>query len=114
MKRQNTRTLLLIIFLPVSLVLSAFEWTTGQNEVAHNASFEPLKEQAFSILDAKCNVCHRKQNPFMVFKLGNMDKRAERIYRAVFVQKRMPKGDDIRLTAEEYATLEQWLKTKIN
>ena len=73
-----------------------------------------LKEQAFEVLETKCNVCHRRQNPFMVFKLNNMDKRAPRIYRAVFVQKRMPKGNDIRLTAEEYAALEQWLKTKID
>ncbi len=75
---------------------------------------DPLKEQAFEVLATKCNVCHRRQNPFMVFKLNNMDKRAPRIYRAVFVQKRMPKGDDIRLTSEEYAALEQWLKTKID
>lgn len=75
---------------------------------------DPLKEQAFEVLETKCNVCHRRQNPFMVFKLKNMDKRVPRIYRAVFVQKRMPKGNDIRLTAEEYAALEQWLKTKID
>ena len=75
---------------------------------------DPLKEEVLSILDTKCNVCHRRQNPFMVFKQNNIEKRADRIYRAVFVQRRMPKGDDIQLSSEEYATLEQWLKSKIN
>ncbi|MEL6652313.1 MAG: hypothetical protein AAFQ87_16040 [Bacteroidota bacterium] len=75
---------------------------------------DPLKDEVLSILDTKCNVCHRRQNPFMVFKQNNIEKRANRNYRAVFVRRRMPKGNDIQLTPEEYATLEQWLKSKIN
>ena len=46
---------------------------------------------AFSILDAKCNVCHSLQNPKKVFTRDNMDSYAGPIYRQVFVWRRMPK-----------------------
>ncbi len=74
-----------------------------------------LRKDAFEILDIKCNVCHRRQNPFMVFNLKNMEKRAPKIYKRVFIERRMPKGNEIRLTNEEYSTLKKWLLTqKIN
>lgn len=68
-----------------------------------------LKQQAYEVLKSKCNVCHKKQNPFKVFSLKNMEKHAKKIHHQVFVLKRMPKGDDIKLTAEEYQILESWL-----
>ena len=85
-----------------------------ENENYQIISFsdENLREDAFEILEKKCNVCHRKQNPFMVFKEKNMTKRAKKIYRMVFVEKRMPKGNDIRLNKAEYATLKKWLATQ--
>ncbi len=64
-----------------------------------------LKKDAFEILDTKCNVCHQKQNPFMVFNLKNMEKRAPKIYKMVFIERRMPKGNEIRIANEEYSTL---------
>ena len=73
---------------------------------------DTLKRAAFQVLETKCNVCHRKQNPFMVFKEKNLEKRAPKIYQMVFVERKMPKGDEIKLTNEEYATLEKWLFTQ--
>lgn len=73
---------------------------------------EALKKAAFEVLETKCNVCHRKQNPFMIFKAKNMEKRAPKIYQMVFVERKMPKGNEIKLTKEEYATLEKWLFTQ--
>ena len=70
-----------------------------------------VKKEAFEILKNKCNVCHRKQNPFKIFSLKNMDKNASKIYQQVFVKRRMPKGDNIKLTNQEYQTLENWLNT---
>lgn len=64
------------------------------------------------ILETKCNQCHRRQNPFMIFKERNLEKRAKKIYRQVFELKRMPKGDEYTLTEKEYRTLRQWLKTQ--
>lgn len=78
-----------------------------------NAS-EELKTKAYKVLDGKCNVCHRKQNPFMVFSMKNMERRAAKIYKQVIVKKRMPKGDDIKLTQEEYSHLKNWLTTQLN
>ena len=72
----------------------------------------PLKESAYEILEAKCNTCHRKQNPFKVFSYKNMEKHAPKIYKQVFVKRRMPKGDEHHLTKEEYDLLEQWLLTQ--
>lgn len=71
-----------------------------------------LKKATFNILETKCNVCHRKQNPFMIFKEKNMIKRAPKIYRMVFIERRMPKGNEFILTSEEYAILEKWLLTQ--
>ena len=73
---------------------------------------EDLKAEALAILETKCNTCHRKQNPFMVFNQKNMVKRAPRIYKAVFVDRRMPKGDKVRLSEEEAVTLKNWLSTQ--
>lgn len=73
---------------------------------------DKLKKEAFKILDTKCNVCHRKQNPFMVFKEKNISKRAKKIYQMVFIERKMPKGNEIRLTNEEYIALEKWLFTQ--
>ncbi|MDW3193924.1 MAG: hypothetical protein R8G66_16240 [Cytophagales bacterium] len=79
-----------------------------------NTSFnnDTLKRAAFQVLESKCNVCHRKQNPFMVFKEKNMEKRAPKIYQMVFVERKMPRGNEIKLTNEEYTTLEKWLFTQ--
>ena len=71
-----------------------------------------LKLAALEILKAKCNVCHKKQNPFKIFSKKNMDKHAPKIYKQVFVYQRMPKGNEVKLTEEEYQTLKNWLKSK--
>lgn len=75
---------------------------------------DDLGKAVMEILEIKCNVCHRKQNPFMVFKEKNLSKRAEKIYKMVFTERRMPKGDQVRLSTGEYSKLEKWLLTKIN
>ena len=80
------------------------------------ATHEPsrLKEEALVVLENKCNVCHKKQNPFKVFKESNMSKHAPKIYEQVFVKKRMPRPGQT-LTDNERSTLSAWLQTeKIN
>ncbi|MFK7774634.1 MAG: hypothetical protein AB8F94_21015 [Saprospiraceae bacterium] len=71
-----------------------------------------LKKAAFQILKSKCNVCHKKKNPFKIFTLKNMDRHAKKIHKQVFVYRRMPKGDSVKLTDEEYQTLKNWLQSK--
>ena len=88
--------------LPVSPALYPVGGTTG-------FSANDLKAEAFAILDAKCNTCHRKQNPFRVFTLKNMNRHGARIYKQVFVYRRMPKGNAPRLTDLEYRTLKLWI-----
>ena len=108
--------------LVLGFVLTNMHPTTPTNNQVVKASLavynetvneNPKKTAALKILQNKCNVCHKKRNPFMIFKQKNMDKRAKRIYKQVFVKKRMPKGDDIKLTLEEYKILEEWLKTNL-
>lgn len=84
---------------------------TQQNRGVQNPELQ-LKQAAFEVLKTKCNVCHRKKNPFRIFSLKNMDRHAPRIYKQVFIFKRMPKGDQIKLTDEDYQTLKHWLKSK--
>lgn len=71
------------------------------------------KEQklAFEILDKKCNTCHTSKNPSKVFTLTNMNTFARRINRQVFVWKRMPKGNEIKLSDKEKKTLKTWINS---
>ncbi len=71
-----------------------------------------LRLEALQILKTKCNVCHEKKNPRRVFNLENMSDLAPKIYKQVFVKRRMPKGNEIQLSDKEYNTLKQWLLTK--
>lgn len=78
-------------------------------------SSETLKVGALKVLQSKCNVCHKKQNPFMVFKAKNMEKRASKINNMVFITGKMPKGDQYTLTQKEYDTLNSWISSlKLN
>ncbi|MBL0741086.1 hypothetical protein [Chryseolinea lacunae] len=72
---------------------------------------DDVKARALTVLEQKCNVCHVRNNPRKVFTPATMELHAERIYKQVFVKRRMPKGDAIRLSAQEEATLLQWLET---
>ncbi len=72
---------------------------------------QELKEEALVILKNKCNTCHVKQNPFKVFSMRNMDRLAPKIEKQVFTLKRMPKGNSIKLTAQERETLREWIKS---
>ena len=74
--------------------------------------YAELKQEALEILEQKCNTCHRKQNPFMIFKAKNMEKRAPKIYEQVFRTRRMPKGNENPLSAEQYRALKTWLLTQ--
>lgn len=68
-----------------------------------------IKEEAFLILQTKCNVCHQKKNKRNVFTLENMDGYENKIYKQVFNWKRMPKGNEIELTPDERHKLKSWI-----
>lgn len=115
MKQRFTLTLSFGILTACWVLLSAFGSPRTGPPKAHAAlprSDADLRRAALEILDTKCNVCHRKKNPFMIFNNKNMTKRAPRIYRMVFVERRMPKGNEIRLTNEEASTLQKWVFTQ--
>lgn len=68
-----------------------------------------IKQNAFIVLNMKCNVCHRSKNPRKVFTTTNMEKYAQKIYKQVFVKKRMPKGNKIKLSSKDLSALKDWL-----
>jgi len=68
-----------------------------------------LKATALAILKTKCNVCHKKRNPFKIFSLKNMNRHARKINKQVFVYRRMPKGNQVKLSDEEYQILKNWI-----
>lgn len=102
------------------IIAGYFSLTSSQQEATkqnRESTFllkvnDDLKNQAFQILDTKCNICNQKQNPFMVFSLKNMEKRASKIYKQVFEKRRMPKGDKIKLSQQEHDLLKEWLNTQ--
>ena len=113
MKKQSLLSILLglLTALLVLLLASSAPAPIGTGSYAMDNN-EVLKREAFEILDSKCNVCHRKQNPFMVFNEKNMVRRAKKIYKMVFIERKMPKGNEIKLTNAEHAKLEKWLFTQ--
>lgn len=74
----------------------------------------PVKILALKVLVEKCNVCHQRQNPRKIFTDSNMDELAPSIYKQVFVKKRMPRGNTIKLSEEDQKALTDWLKTRVN
>ena len=73
------------------------------------AIYDDISTKALEVLQTKCNVCHVKQNPRKVFTPENMDGFAPKIYKQVFIKKRMPRGKKIKLTDEEYQILLTWI-----
>ncbi len=116
MKKRSEKLLCWVAIITAFHLLSAFDEVSVSNETSRHSipqdANDSLKRAAFEVLDSKCNVCHRKQNPFKVFSIKNMEKRAPKIYTQVIVKRRMPKGTKIRLTNEEYVTLEKWFLTQ--
>lgn len=72
---------------------------------------DTLKAKALQVLQTKCNVCHRRKNPFLIFKEKNMERRSSRINKQVFELKRMPKKEGEPLTDKEYETLKFWIES---
>ena len=112
MKRQSIKLLFLGIIMVGVMLLTAFGAPRQFHLALPATSDDLLKHNVIKILDTKCNSCHRKQNPFMIFTSKNMDKRINKIYEQVFVKKRMPKGDD-QLSTEESDLLKKWIKSNL-
>ncbi len=112
MKKQSAKILLLAALEATFILLIAFTSNSKEHSenylIANNVN-ETLKQEAFEILQIKCNSCHRSQNPFMVFSLKNMERRAPKIHKQVFITKRMPKGDRVKLSTKEYTLLKEWI-----
>lgn len=67
------------------------------------------KDQAYAILNIKCNSCHATKKKTDIFTLENMDSRAPDIHEQVFEKRKMPKGRKVKLTEEERETLNVWV-----
>lgn len=112
-------TIKVVSLFTILLVLSSKNVLAKSNNLEHKASTishqeiakDTLKQRALIVLQNKCNTCHKKRNPFLIFKEKNMDRRAKRVYKQVFELKRMPKKDGTPLTKEEYATLKLWIES---
>ena len=104
------------LLLWVSWMSFTFYSINTNSAIAEAMRIEPPfeKVQAFSILQNKCNVCHVVKKKKRVFTLENMDRYKKKINRQVFKWKRMPKGNEIKLTPEEYTQLKTWINSPKN
>ncbi|MFH6605149.1 hypothetical protein ACEZ3G_16810 [Maribacter algicola] len=110
-----------LILLRLLFTLSLFLKPAGFIDIRSNSGVkknrqqqEIVKEEAFKVLQIKCNFCHGTKKRTDVFTLQNMDSLAPDIFDQVFVKKRMPKGKQPKLTMGEQKALERWLTTLIN
>lgn len=67
---------------------------------------DSIEQKALDVLEHRCNTCHRKQNPFKIFKAKNLKKYAPLIKQQVFELKRMPKDGSTLSEAEQEALLD--------
>jgi uncharacterized membrane protein len=110
---SNQQTMKQIIVIISLFYAVAFPQGTKQSVRISYSDTLNKKQKAFKVLQNQCNICHRSQNPSMLFTLENMNGFAKKINRQVFVWKRMPKGNDNNLTTEEKETLKIWLNTQL-
>ncbi len=110
--------LVLSVIVLITLLIPNYGIATNSNvvlvsvdEISQIITENPYQKKALTILQNKCNACHRKRNPFLIFKERNMNRRAPRIYKQVFELKRMPKKDGVPLTADEYQILKSWIES---
>ncbi|QSE98796.1 hypothetical protein [Fulvivirga lutea] len=109
--RQPLKTILIGIITVIIILLTHMIKAEAPAKHQPFAINTTLSAEVMSLLEAKCNSCHRKKNPFMVFTKKNMNKRAGKIYKQVFVKKRMPKGS--KLSYSESELLKAWLESNI-
>lgn len=114
--RQKRIQIPSIITISVAVFFAAFQAPSSVQKKTTAVSAQhisvDLKADALEILQQKCNVCHRKKNRKKVFTEDNMSALAPKIYKQVFIKQRMPKGNKIKLTTEEYTLLRNWLYTE--
>jgi len=111
MKKQSLKTIIIGLVTALIIIISAILKAGTPKNIENYPSNTPPAEEIANLLETKCNSCHRKKNPFMVFNKKNMNKRAKIIYDQVFVKKRMPKGS--KLSDSESALLKNWLESNI-
>lgn len=75
---------------------------------------ENYKENALTVLENRCNVCHIKKQKELVFTRDNMVQYSFAIEQQVFIKKRMPKGRRNKLTTTEQNNLKLWLEALKN
>jgi uncharacterized membrane protein len=113
-------TTLIKLFLGIYLVASIVETeskSVSNYEPIDNSTLvfkDPTKAKAFEVLTNKCNVCHEKRNRRRVFTEENMNGWSADVYKQVFLKKRMPKGNKIKLTSTEYQDLLTWITSTKN
>jgi len=100
------KQMILFLFFSNTIAFS-FRTDLPQSSTAEKLPIEQVL--AFEILKSKCNVCHRTENPSKVFTIENMNDHAKKIKRQVFFWKRMPKGNDYKLTSKEKKQLKDWI-----
>lgn len=102
-----------LIILVIGLCLATYINKAKTHEVIVRQPVQSsLKQAAYRVLESKCNGCHREKNPRKVFTSDNMNEWSQKIYRQVFIKKRMPKTGGRPLTQQEYTRLKAWLDTQ--
>lgn len=87
--------------------------TTVQAVNSSRNSADPIQEKALLILQSKCNECHGRKKKKAVFTIDNMNGYAKKINKQVFIKKRMPKGDEVKLTEKERESLKEWVELQM-
>jgi len=94
--------------------ISSLDFEINRDRAAYIIQKNTTKEEAFKVLQTKCNVCHATKKRVTIFTYENMDSLANEINKQVFIKKKMPKGRKIKLTTSEEENLILWVKETKN
>lgn len=109
------RSAVLICILFSCVLLWAFADNNSRASISdYQVTSDPLKKEAFEVLENNCNECHQKKKKEYVFTLENMEGFASKINTEVFIKKKMPKGKKNKLSAADSQTLKKWIESVFN
>lgn len=105
---------LLVFMLSITIKSKDYKQDRAYTNYLVKTKLDSTSNNAFSILENKCNICHTKRNRKRIFTAENMNAFKDAIYKQVFIKRRMPKGNKIKLNSTEYQQLLTWISTTQN
>lgn len=95
----------------VVIVYTFFDFNSKKDSDTTIDQSKILQQEAFSVLNTKCNFCHEEKRNRTIFTLENMNTLTKTIEYQVFTTRKMPKGRKNKLSSSEEEKLKNWMNS---